>query len=104
MTGLPSVQFAFGLISNVYVLPSEDWVHVAMRGLGSPVLGSCVTKGSNKRPVTLLDESSLTRIGFMVLMSTLTPSMTRPPGTGFSPGDAGSPPVGLGVHAAEIRL
>src|SRR6266850_4455454 len=106
MTGLPSVQFAFGSIVNVYVFPSEDCVHVAIRGWGSPVLGSCCTRVSYKRPAALADGSSLMRTGFRVLISALKPSMTRPPATGFSPcdGDGEVLPVSLGVHAVTIRL
>src|SRR6185436_14250368 len=40
MTGFPSDQFTFALISNVYVRLSAEMLNVAILGIGSPVLGS----------------------------------------------------------------
>src|SRR5256885_10335716 len=74
-----------------------------MGGLGSPVLGSWLTNGSNRRPTTTPDGLSFTKTGFSVLISEVVPSIIRPPATGFSPGDAWLP-VGPGVHAVMIRV
>src|SRR6266516_1638108 len=101
MTGFPSDQFAFALISKLWVFPSGDCVQVAMRGIGSPVLGSWLTRFSKRTPATTPEGESLTRIGFMVLMSADDPSITRPPATGFSPaeGDGDEPAGGACVQA-----
>src|SRR6266508_2603115 len=73
--------------------------------MGSPVFGSWLTRFSKSSPATTSDGESLTSTGFIVLMSEDEPSMTRPPATGFSPGEAEacSPPVGVGVHAVATN-
>src|ERR1700716_1094042 len=55
-----------------------------MRGMGSPVLGSWLTRLSKRTPATTPEGESFTSTGFIVLMSADDPSITRPPATGLS--------------------